>query len=164
MASALRPFTTSTLALALLIGALAPAACKAQGEGERCDKAKTKDADCEPPLVCISDDRLLEKTADRCCPATSGEETDPRCRRAISSSGTGGNAGAPASGDAGASTGEAGASAGTAGAATGGIGGTDAGGAGASGGVPASEGGTGGTPDAGEAGATASLAGQGGTP
>ena len=143
MASALRPFTASLLALALLLGAFAPA-CKAQGEGERCDKAKTQNADCEPPLVCISSERLLENNSDRCCPEVSGEESDSRCTRKASTSGTGGGAGTSSS--------------------TGGTGGSAGSGASDSGGVPASDGGTGGAPDLGEAGATTSMAGQGGAP
>ena len=143
MASALRPFTASLLALALLLGAFAPA-CKAQGEGERCDKAKTQNADCEPPLVCISSERLLENNSDRCCPEVAGEESDSRCTRRVSTSGTGGGAGTSSG--------------------TGGGAGDSSGGVPASGGAPASEGGTGGSPALGEAGATTSIAGQGGAP
>ena len=141
MASALRTFTASTFALALLLGAFAPS-CKAQGEGERCDKGKNQNADCEPPLVCIAQNRLLENNADRCCPEVAGEESDSRCTRKVSTSGTGGGAGTSGSGG------------------ISGSGASDAGGADASGGVP----GSGGSPDLGEAGATSATAGQGGAP
>lgn len=159
MVSVVRPFPALMLVLALLSSAVG---CTAQGEGERCEKAKTQNADCEPPLVCIVKGDLLEGTSDRCCPAVSGEETDSRCTRKAPGTGTGGTSGAGGTSGTG-GTSDTGGTSGTAGASDGSAG--DAGESGG-GGVPASDGGMSGGGDTSTAGAGAmsSMAGQGGAP
>jgi hypothetical protein len=127
MPSALR----SALALALVSAAFALGApgCSEQGQGERCDRDKNLDLDCEAGLECVPGNQLSsEDTTGRCCPEP-GTETDKRCTRktAGSSGGSGGTAGTETGGTAGTETG------GTAGTETGGTAGTPAAEAGAAG-------------------------------
>jgi hypothetical protein len=133
--------------LALLVGVgslLWAPGCGKQGEGERCDKQRNNDTDCEAGLVCTRADDLVDKSqnaADRCCPPEGETITDDRCQR---STGTGGSGGTDAGTDS-SSGGQSGASgsSGTAGAAgAAGSGGTS--GSGGSGGVSGG-GGTGGS-------------------
>jgi hypothetical protein len=163
MASVVRPFPALTLVLALLSSAVG---CKAQGEGERCEKAKTQNADCEPPLVCIPANDLAESTmgskTDRCCPSVSGEETDSRCtRKAPGTGNSGGTSGTGGTSNTSGTGGTSGGTGGTDGASEGGVGGESGGG-----GVPSTDGGMsgGGDTSAAGAGAVSSMAGQGGAP
>ncbi len=146
------PALRSVLLASLVCGftALLAPGCSQQGEGERCDKAKTQNSDCDSGLVCVARNQLVDRSTDRCCPATPGDESDARCRRG-SVTGAGGS---PDSGEPPAPDGEGGSSAGAAGATTttpdaGGNGGAaqeppTTGGAGAGGataGAPATDGG-----------------------
>lgn len=51
--------------------ALAFAACVGQGEGERCDRARAGDTDCNSGLVCIS----VGLNSDICCPEVESQRT-----------------------------------------------------------------------------------------
>jgi hypothetical protein len=90
MSSALR----HALALALVSAAVAlgTPGCSQQAEGERCDSAKAGDADCESGLTCVVQSNLAEQITDRCCPEA-GTETDKRCTRGGSTTGSSGGSG-----------------------------------------------------------------------
>lgn len=64
--------------------------CSLQGEGERCENAKTGSADCDGGLRCIPRANLLDPSSDRCCP-DEGSESDPRCTRVTQGGGTSGS-------------------------------------------------------------------------
>jgi hypothetical protein len=49
-------------------------ACSKQAEGERCDREKAGDSDCEDGLRCIQ-----VGSADRCCPPEDSPISDDRC-------------------------------------------------------------------------------------
>jgi hypothetical protein len=141
----------SMLALALTFAG----GCSRQGEGERCDKAKAGDSDCDAGLVCVAETELLSRGADRCCPEGTNF-SDSRCTPKL---GSGDDDGGPPSDAGGGADGQGGAlaSGGTAA-----EGGADA--AGAQGGTGANA--TGGQAGEGElpSGGTASGApGEGGT-
>lgn len=59
--------------------------CSKQNEGERCDRMKAGDSDCEDGLICT-------KVAgeDRCCPPDGSPIGDSRCSRTGTGSGSGG--------------------------------------------------------------------------
>lgn len=114
--------------------------CSQQAEGERCDRTKNGDLDCDDGLICVASGQLLDKTADRCCPVNetdrtglcrpSGVDTDSPDPVDMTSGGAGGAGGAAAPDTAG------GASAGQN---TGGVPGSS--GSGTNGGVPSVDGG-----------------------
>jgi hypothetical protein len=89
MSSALR----SAIVFSFVFGvaALSAPGCSQQGEGERCDRFKAGDGDCDSGLECVALSELLDRTSDRCCPAP-GTESDDRCRRGspTNTAGTGG--------------------------------------------------------------------------
>ncbi len=102
MSSVLRSLVV--LSIASFAALLSVPGCSLQGEGERCDRAKNGDDDCDSGLTCISAIKLLSQETDRCCPAD-GQETDSRCTRAAPmSSGGSSNMGTAGAGDAGAGT------------------------------------------------------------
>lgn len=105
MSSALR--SVVVLSIASFAALLSAPGCSLQGEGERCDRAKNADEDCDSGLTCVSAIKLLSQETDRCCPAD-GQETDSRCTRGapMSSGGSSnmGTAGTTGKGDAGAGT------------------------------------------------------------
>lgn len=159
MASLLRSALIFGFVSSLLV--LSVPACSEQAEGERCDRAKAGDTDCDAGLTCVAEGELLVKGADRCCPPE-GQETSDRCVRGSASGSTAGtsNGGSNSSGsNAGGNAGE------SAGGSSAGIGGNDTGNAGepATGGTPSTEGGASGAAGS-ESSAGASLggAGQGG--
>jgi hypothetical protein len=78
MSSALRSAVVFALVSAFAV--LTVPGCSQQGEGERCDKAKNGDEDCDSGLTCVAQNELIENVTDRCCPAE-GTETDRRCNR-----------------------------------------------------------------------------------
>jgi hypothetical protein len=135
-----RSFMPALLTLAL--GALvAPPGCSEQGIGERCD-TRSGNTDCETGLECVTWSALLDKSADRCCPAP--EESSGACARSGTQPGSGGSAGQDGSaGMSGASAGAAGGSA-TGGASGAAGSGGAAGMAGAAGAAGSSGGGAGG--------------------
>jgi hypothetical protein len=145
MPSLLRP--AALFAFVSTLTVMSMPGCSQQGEGERCDSAKTGNADCNSGLTCVPKSELLEKTADRCCPAD-GTQTDSRCDRVgpgSTNGGSTGSAGAPAGGEAsGGTPGEAAAGIGGAPApSTGGMSGAPSGGAPVGGVGPAGAGGAG---------------------
>jgi hypothetical protein len=83
MFSALR--SAALFAFVSAIAVLTVPGCSQQGEGERCDSNKNGDEDCDSGLTCVSENLLLERTSDRCCPAE-GTETDRRCNRGVPNS------------------------------------------------------------------------------
>jgi hypothetical protein len=165
MSFALSPFrvvTSLVFASAALL--FVSVGCSQQAEGERCDKAKNGDADCDSGLICVPKAELLEQITDRCCLPSTTDQGDDRCTR---TSETGTNNPTPMGGAAGADSNPAagapdqGGTAGTmsqGGTAGGGTGGGGTGGTNASGaaGAPA-EAGSSGAP-------TASAGGAGGAP
>jgi hypothetical protein len=64
--------------------------CSQQGQGERCDSAKTGNADCNDGLTCVPAHQLADGTTDRCCPAEN-TESDSRCLRGGSVGSSGGS-------------------------------------------------------------------------
>ena len=122
MSSALRKL--ATLALVSVAVALVAPGCSQQGEGERCDKDKNGDEDCDSGLTCTPKDSLLEGITDRCCPAA-GTETDKRCTPRSVASEPGGRAGSGGvAGTGGSSAGVVGGEGGAAPVTTGGEGGS----------------------------------------
>jgi hypothetical protein len=79
MASALRSVLLASFVCGVTV-LLAPG-CSQQGEGERCDRVKTQNSDCDSGLVCVPARQLVDPSSDRCCAPTAGDDTDPRCRR-----------------------------------------------------------------------------------
>ena len=100
MPSPLRSAAFFTLTSALVIGLLSPG-CSQQGEGERCDKQRAGDSDCDSGLVCVPHGKLLENITDRCC-KPDGSYEDSRCTPNTGSINTGGTAGTGAVSQAGA--------------------------------------------------------------
>jgi len=89
MSFRLRQSAAVALASLLAVGMFAPG-CSQQGEGERCDFAKSGSASCDDGLQCRKTADLLDKSSDRCCPA--GETfNDQRCTPKLTSDGSGGD-------------------------------------------------------------------------
>lgn len=109
MSSALKKL--ARLALVSVAVALVAPGCSQQGEGERCDKDKNGDADCESGLICTPKESLNGQLADRCCP-TPGTETDKRCTPGTGPTGTAGSSNSGTAGRAGSSSNEGGGDAG----------------------------------------------------
>ena len=133
--------------------------CSQQGEGERCDKDKNGDLDCDDGLVCVKKAQLSDQTADgRCCPVA---ETDRSglCTPSGVDTGTAGTASGGTAGSGGTAAADGGTSAGQD---AGGVPGSS--GSGTSGGVPSVDGGApaAGATTGGAAGSPSSSGGQGG--
>jgi hypothetical protein len=94
MSSVLRSLAAFSFLSTLI--ALAAPGCSQQGEGERCDKNKNGDLDCDSGLVCVKKNELIDNVTDRCCPAVEGSESDKRCTRGTATSVGGSSSGTPA--------------------------------------------------------------------
>jgi hypothetical protein len=168
MPSVLRSLAVFSFVSAFAV--LSAPGCSQQGEGERCDKAKNGDDDCDDGLVCVGKNELVEGITDRCCPADANAFNDSRCTRGtpMSTGGTSSGGSSGTSGDAGAPDGALGGAAGGEGVPVAGAGGAPVAAAGAAstgGSPPTSEGGmsgAAGAPLTTDGGSGASTAGQGG--
>jgi hypothetical protein len=95
--------SAATLLFATAVSLSLSVGCSKQGEGERCDRAKAGDSDCEDGLKCDKVDGQ-----DRCCPPPGAPISDSRCQ----STGiipVGGNSGTGGGSSASGGNGEAGA-------------------------------------------------------
>jgi hypothetical protein len=111
MPSALR--SAVVLAFVSALAVLSMPGCSQQGIGERCDRAKNGDDDCDSGLSCVAKSELLDKVTDRCCPAVGSGKEDSRCTRATTGSSS--SAGSSSGGTGGTSSGTGGTSSDTGG-------------------------------------------------
>jgi len=91
------PVLSAAVAAAWLAIALAPG-CGKQAEGDRCDRDRNGNDDCESEFVCTAAAELLDDSIDRCCPPGGGTG---KC--ALKVGGTGGTSGDGGGGASGAS-------------------------------------------------------------